>query len=51
MLILIMLFSPSQTQKLYVPVVTLSTKGNKKLSNFLKDLEDQFIGMNIKQKV
>ena len=40
--------------KLYVPVVTLSAtaKGNQKLSNILvKNLKDQFIGMNIKQKV
>ena len=34
--------------KLYVPVVTLSARDNQ---NFLaKDLKDQFIGMNIKQK-
>ena len=38
--------------KLYFPVVTLSTRDNQKLSNFLaKDLKDQFIGMNLKQKV
>ena len=38
--------------KLYVPVVTLSARDNQKLSKRLsKDLKDQFIGMNIKQKV
>ena len=38
--------------KLYVPVVILSEKDNQKLSKLLgKDLKDQFIGMNIKQKV
>ena len=37
--------------KLYVPAVTLSTRSNQKLSKLLiKDLEDQYIGMNIKQK-
>ena len=37
--------------KLYVPVATLSARESKKLSKFLcKDLKDQFIGMNIKQK-
>ena len=33
--------------KLYVPVVTLSTKDN---SNLMEDLRDQSIGMNINQK-
>ena len=38
--------------KLYVPVTTLSAKGNQNYQNFLaKDLKDQFTGMNIKQKV
>ena len=38
--------------KLYVPVVTLSAKDNKKLSNFLaKDLKDRCNWMNIKQKL
>ena len=38
--------------KLYVPVVTLSARGNQNLSKLLsKGLEDQFIGMNIKQIV
>ena len=37
--------------KLYIPVVILSAKDNQKISNFLpKDLKDQFIGMNVKQK-
>ena len=37
---------------LYVPVVTLSTRDNKNHQNFLtKDLKDQLIAMNIKQKV
>ena len=32
--------------------VTLSARNNKNYQNFLaKDLKDQFIGMNIKQKV
>ena len=36
----------------YVPVVTLPAKSNQKLSKrFWKDLKDQFIGMNMKQKV
>ena len=38
--------------KLYVPVVTLSERNNQILSElFSKDLNNQFIGMNIKQKV
>ena len=38
--------------KLYVPVVTLSERNNQILSkSFSKDLNNQFIGMNIKQKV
>ena len=38
--------------KLYVPVVTLSSRDNQKLSKVLaKFLKDQFIGMKIKQKV
>ena len=37
---------------LYVPVVTLSIRDNKNHQNFLtKDLKDQLIAMNIKQKV
>ena len=35
--------------KHYVPIVTLSVEDNSKLSKLLNnDLEDQFIGMNIK---
>ena len=38
--------------KLYVPVITLSARDNQKLSKILaKDLKDQFIGTNKKQKV
>ena len=38
--------------KLYVFVVTLSANVNQKLSKFsAKDLKDQSIGMNVKQKV
>ena len=38
--------------KVYVSVVTLSATQNKKRSNFLaKHLKDQFIWMNMKQKV
>ena len=38
--------------KLYVPVITLLARDNKKLSKILaKDLKDQFIGTNKKQKV
>ena len=37
--------------KLYVPVVTLSTKDNVNLTKqLMKDLKDQSIGMNINQK-
>ena len=37
---------------LYVPVVTLSARDNQNYHDFLaKDLNNQFIGMNIKQKV
>ena len=37
--------------KFYIPVVILSAKDNQNISNFLpKDLKDQFIGMNVKQK-
>ena len=45
----IILFLLSKTQ-FYVPVVTLSARDNKKLSNFFleKDLKGQFIGMSIK---
>ena len=50
MLILIITFTIKDT-KLYVTVVTISAGDNQKLSNFLvKDLKDQFIGMNKKQK-
>ena len=49
---LILIILNSNNTKLYVPVVTLSARDNKKLSKRLsKDLKDQFIGMNIKQKV
>ena len=42
----------NEDTKLYVPVFTLSAKDNQKLSYFLaKDLKDQCIGTNIKQKV
>ena len=35
--------------KLFVPIVTLSIEDNSKLTKLLmKDLKDQFIGMNIK---
>ena len=37
--------------KLYIPVVTFSARDNQKLSGLVRDLQDQFIGMNIKQKV
>ena len=38
--------------KLYLPVVVLSAKGNQNYQNFLtKDLKDQIMGVNIKQKV
>ena len=38
--------------QLYTPVVPLSVKKIKNYKHFLvKDLKDQFIGMNIKQKV
>ena len=38
--------------KLYLPVVVLSAKGNQNYQNFLtKDLKDQIIGVNIKEKV
>ena len=38
--------------KLYAPAVTLSTKDNQNLSNFLaNNLKVQCIGMNIKQKM
>ena len=38
--------------KLYVPVVTLSSRENQNISKLLsKGLKDQFIGMNIKQKI
>ena len=38
--------------KSYIPVVTLSAKDNQKCQNILaKGLKDQFIGINIKQKV
>ena len=37
--------------KLYVPVLTLSTKDNVNLKKqLMKDLKDQSIGMNINQK-
>ena len=37
--------------KLYVPIVTLSKEDNSKLTKllyYIKDLKDQFIGINIK---
>ena len=38
--------------RLYVSVVTLSTRDKKNYQKFLaKDLKDQFIGINIKQEV
>ena len=37
--------------KSYVPIVTLSARDNEKLSKLLSKEFDQFIGMNIKQKV
>ena len=36
-----------RSTKLYVPIVTLSTKAN---VNLTKDLKDQSIGMNINEK-
>ena len=37
--------------ELYLPVVTLNTENNKKLSDLLKkDLKDRYFGMNIKIK-
>ena len=42
----------NEYETLYVPVATLSTKDNQKLSKLLsKGLKDQFIGMSVKQKV
>ena len=42
----------SKDTKLYVPVVTLSPRDNQNQQNFLaKNLKDQFIEINIKQKV
>ena len=39
-------------KKLYVLVLTLQSRDNQRHQNFLaKDLKDQFIGMNLKQKV
>ena len=47
----IIIFTIKDT-KLYVSVVTLSAKDNQKLSKFLtKDLKDQFLGINIKQRL
>ena len=47
----IIIFTIKDT-KLYVSVVTLSAKDNQKLSKFLtKDLKDQFLGNNIKQRL
>ena len=37
--------------KSYVPVVTLWAKDNQNHKFLAKDLKDQFIGMNIKQKM
>ena len=46
------IISAVKDTKLYVPVVTLSERNNQILSkSFSKDLNNQFIGMNIKQKV
>ena len=43
---------PSKDTKLFVPVVTLSSKDNQKLSKLLTNgLKDQCIERNIKQKV
>ena len=47
MIMLMILFLLSKT-KLYVPVVTFSARDKKKLSKLSKD---EFIGMNMKQKV
>ena len=45
------IFTIKDTQ-FYDPAVTLSTKGNQKLSKLLaEDLKDQHTRMNIKQKV
>ena len=51
-LMLIILLLLSKTKKLYVPVVPLSARDNQKQQKLLaKVLKDQFIRMNIKQKV
>ena len=51
MLILIT-FSLLSKTKLFVPLVILSAKDNQKLTKlFAKDLKDQCIEINIKQKV
>ena len=43
---------PSKDTKLFVPVVTLSSKDNQKLSKLITNgLKDQCIERNIKQKV
>ena len=49
---LIILLLISKTKKLYVPVVPLSARDNQKQQKLLaKVLKDQFIRINIKQKV
>ena len=37
--------------KLYVPIVTWSARDDTKLPKLIKELKDQFIGMNIKHKL
>ena len=53
MLMLILItFSLLSKTKLFVPLVILSAKDNQKLTKlFAKDLKDQSIEINIKQKV
>ena len=53
MLMLILItFSLLSKTKLFVPLVILSAKDNQKLTKlFAKDLKDQCIEINIKQKV
>ena len=45
------IISTIKDSNLYVPVVTLSARENQKYNFLTKDLKDQFVGMNIKQKV
>ena len=52
MLILVIFFFTLKDKKLFVSIVTLSAKTIKNYQNVLtKDLKDQFIEINLKQKV